>query len=431
MNGVDAMLVAAERVSGEPLTVVLYGIVRGRAPSLERLRRLVAERWGHLGRLRLRFPTAHGAVMRPYSWVLGGDCPSSQVHEWRESSSVRFQDLLAAEMASGFPRRSASALWNLFLVPRVEEDAYALVLSAHHALLDGYSLVCLFRLLCDGPASLSPDEVRPDALQPPLPRAGAPAVAHALLALARRCRDVTLAGGDRTASPVPVSGPRTARAVERVEISRAAMDAARGRRGPDGRRPFTVTEVYIAAVAHALAEQRAAARGRVGIAVPVDLRSPAEAPVLGNRVSAVRVQVRMGRSALPDVLADVAGGLRHNRARRRALGGAVALEAVAGFASRSVDLVARGLCLPSTAALTCSSLRCLEEDMELDGQPVTRVAGFGPLPPGQQVYTVLCTNADAHVLCLVSRADLAPVLPELGRAVGRHILSLGHDMKAG
>ena len=204
-------------------------------------------------------------------------------------------------------------LWELWLVDRVGEDAFALVSKTHHALVDGVSGVDISTVLFD----LEPDPPEADPPPPWFPR---PAPSAAAL----------LAGSLAERASGPVDAARTlvaaARHPERAmaEGSRAAGGlaamAAAGLAGAPpsplnvrigSHRPFawvdadlaefkaikaalggTVNDVVLAAVAGAL-RAFVIRRGRdpegieLKAMVPVSVRADAERGALGNRVAAM------------------------------------------------------------------------------------------------------------------------------------------------
>lgn len=168
------------------------------------------------------------------------------------------------------PDRPGGLLWELRLLTESGSGRRSLLLSVHHALVDGVSVGLLMRLLCDGgPGSLSPARVDGSVTVSGRIR---PSPARAAVLLPALLRGLPGPARGHGAESEPFScTSRLAQAVrvdERVVVeAREALPAGRA----------SVSQVMLAAMAGALRSVPAVLGPRprldgVVVAVPVDLR---------------------------------------------------------------------------------------------------------------------------------------------------------------
>lgn len=281
----------------------------GRRPTLDALRRSVDARLRHLPRFRQRLATPPLGLGEPY-WVDDPDFDVARHVTALAPAREPIGETRFAAICDGVLSRPLDRdrpLWEVYLVPRLEDDRVGLVVKIHHAMVDGKSAVELALLLFD----LTPDaeESPPDdwlpAAGPGAGRLALRAVADGVgeslrdaRALARAAapgsgarlthtlRRAALAVGDDLLRPAPASfvnvpiGPRRALVHHRARIA----DLAAARRAVGA----TLNDVCLAAVAGAMREL-ALARGRtprpLKAMVPVSVRADAERGDLGNRIS--------------------------------------------------------------------------------------------------------------------------------------------------
>ncbi|MFP8964700.1 wax ester/triacylglycerol synthase domain-containing protein, partial [Streptomyces nanhaiensis] len=140
---------------GVPETVGMAALFTGRPPGADALRARVGERWGGLPRLRrVLLAPAPPARLRGHRWL-----PLDRFDARRHVTAV------TAVTADGGDRAAFTALlgrlvarplpaglppWRLTLVTGADRGRFAVVLTAHHALLDGRSLEILLSSLFDG-----------------------------------------------------------------------------------------------------------------------------------------------------------------------------------------------------------------------------------------------------------------------------------------
>ena len=204
-------------------------------------------------------------------------------------------------------------LWEIWLVERVGDEAFALVNKTHHALVDGISGVDLTTVLFD----LEPDPPEPEPAPPWFPRPEPSSAALLAAALAERASapaDAARAVGEVVRAPGRVAaGARRAlgglAAMAAAGLSGAPPSPLNVRIGPHRRFAWvdgdlaefkaiksalggTINDVVLAAVAGAL-RAFAIRRGRdtegmeLRAMVPVSVRADAERGALGNRVAAM------------------------------------------------------------------------------------------------------------------------------------------------
>uniref|UniRef100_UPI002A837FC2 wax ester/triacylglycerol synthase domain-containing protein n=1 Tax=Streptomyces sp. CRN 30 TaxID=3075613 RepID=UPI002A837FC2 len=155
--------------SGQPGTIGIAALFAGDPPDLAQVRSRVGARWGRLERM---------------SWVLGQPAGPAALsgHHWSPAGPFDPADHVVATAGEGLesvltagvsrPLPADRPLWRLVVAEdATPEGEHALVLFAHHGLLDGRSLESLVRLLTD-------DAVPP---RPPVPAAPRPPAVPAAL----------------------------------------------------------------------------------------------------------------------------------------------------------------------------------------------------------------------------------------------------------
>ena len=236
-------------------------------------------------------------------------------------------------------------LWEAYLVEGLEDGLVALLTKVHHAMVDGLAAIDLAsavfdfspepQVLTPPPWTPEPEPTRLDLLRRGLeeqlthPVSGVvDLVRRTVRAPARVARQVAeVAGGLRDvldrgvlAPPGPFNrrvGPhrRFAMADAPVQTFREVKRALGG----------TVNDVVLAASAGALyrflRHRREPTRGRrLRAMVPVSIRSPSERSALGNRVSALFVDLPVGPMGPRRRLAEVVEQTRHLKESRYAVG---------------------------------------------------------------------------------------------------------------
>ncbi|MEV2254474.1 wax ester/triacylglycerol synthase domain-containing protein [Streptomyces sp. NPDC050147] len=357
----------------------LAAIFTGKQPSVEEVRRRVAERWTAMRRLNQvlhltpdagegrppRRRRAHWIVpgpFRPEQQVLAADC---ELHElWAQ--------VVNRPLPEGVPP------WRLFIVPGGSEGGFALVLVAQHVLLDGHSLAVSMRVLMDGA-----DPVRTTS-HVPRPRIPLGAVARELKAL-------TLPG---QALPTP-SPHRTVPSVAVRTLPVPTLRAAS--RHPRGTRGATPNELLISAVAGALRTHFGPPKDwpsarPVYTLVPCDLRTRENQDELGNVVTAVRV-------ALPLGLDDPVARLRVCQGALQAVPERAAVHAAALFPlAENVRRMAPWAAAPMTGrksrpsylATVTTTAKWRASSTTFQGRELRHMAGLPPLRrPGSASFLLM------------------------------------------
>ncbi|KNB53921.1 wax ester/triacylglycerol synthase domain-containing protein [Streptomyces caatingaensis] len=362
----------------------------GPAPALPALRDRVAHRWRHHARLNWSSGTGR-------SWIPGQ--PFDPVHHVNSPDNTGSLEERTARLIArpfGPPRPP----WQMHLLP-APEGGFALLLRAHHALLDGRSLLTLVQELLDGPRF-------------------APARRGRDGEGARRHRGPGLGDVLPGGRPLPFHGPVDARrAVAWSRVTAGELAAAREAL-PSGR--ASANAVFLAATAGAL--RGAGATGRlpflpgVSAMVPVDVRADEDGALLGNHYATVRVP--LPPHARPHRrLAAVDRWTRrvalHERARAQA-------RAVAGTAGRPGPLTrALGRYVDSSlySSLLCSSLSDRGGPRTLGSAALTGLSLLPALSPGHPlVVSMVRDAAGAATLTVVTdhaHRALAGRLPALLR----------------
>ncbi|MDG9703510.1 wax ester/triacylglycerol synthase domain-containing protein [Streptomyces sp. DH37] len=395
---------------GVPETVGMAALFTGGPPDPDGLRARVEERWGGLPRLRrVLLRPAAPARLRGHRWLpldrfdtrrhvvdadadAGGEAVSTgRTGSDGSTGSDGFTALLGRLVTRPLP--AGLPPWRLTLVPRAGRGRFAVVLTAHHALLDGRSLEILLSRLFDGTPGRGGrtgggvEAVR--ALRAAHPEPGRPGMPL----------------GPGRALPLP-AGPRPLPDLAWTEVDADAVRAARrALPGPGA----TLNEVLLAAAAGALRAVHGdpdrwpgAPRPLYG-SFPVDLRTPEEDRMLGTAVSAVRVP-------LPVTVADPRERLAACRGALTAFGpvrgGADTVRRAVGAAGRlgpwAVRLLAALSCSPGFCPVTCLAFGWPRGPWSLDGRPLERIVPLPPVLAPGTVCLALTDCAGAYTLSAVT-----------------------------
>ncbi|MGI5341528.1 wax ester/triacylglycerol synthase domain-containing protein [Streptomyces sp. CA-181903] len=402
MPPLDAWLHRHQSSGAVCMTVALLARFTGPAPEPDGLRSLVEKRWSGYGRLRL---------------VVGG----AERPEWPRWTSGAWPDPVRHVIVApdGPPEEHVARLlarplgperppWRLHLLPGgAGEDGFALLLRAHHALLDGRSLLALVRDLLDGPPAV-PGQARailPAPRRRPL---------HALSDLLPRAR------------PLPFHGPVDARrAVAWRRVTGAELDAARDAL-PSGR--ASANAVFLAGAAGAL--RTAEATGRLpflpGVCamVPVDVRPVGEAAVLGNHYATVRVPLPAGGGP-GQRLAVVDGFTRRAATRERARAQALAVAASSRRHGPVTDALGRYVDSPLYASVLCSSLAERTGPLALGAARLTGLSLLPPLSPGHPLALTMTRDTTGATLAVITDHGRRALADRLAALLREEILALG------
>ncbi|MBP2401383.1 wax ester/triacylglycerol synthase domain-containing protein [Streptomyces syringium] len=388
--------------SGEHLcmTTGLLTWFEGPPPPLSELRERVRRRWGAYPRLRLVPPAASAASAWP-RWTPGPEFDAAaHVTAGPEGGHATPEAETALLMAR--PLAPVRPPWQLHLLP--SPGGFALLIRAHHALLDGTSMATLLRSLLDASAA-------------PLPgsgarRAHAPSAAPTRRALTRALTDVL-----PKARPLPFHGPVDARRVLSFErVPKATLSAARDTL-PSGR--ASTNAVFLAATAAALRTAGLAGRWPLlpGVCamVPVDVRTTEEAGVLGNHYATIRVPLPTHRRAARR-LAAVDSFTRRAALQGRAQAQALLVSRTRRRNGRLTDVLGRYVASPFYSSLLCSSLATYTGPLALGAASLVAVSLLPTLSTGHPVVVTMSlhdANAVVAVMTDHQHRSLAPRLSGL------------------
>lgn len=396
--------------NGLPGTIGIAGVFPGEPFDLAQVRSRVRDRWGALERMSL--------VLQPPS----GPAAVSG-HRWRTARpfdpvahiTATDQDLEAL-LTDGVSHRlpSERPLWRLLVARN------ALVLFAHHALLDGRSLETVFRLLMDGAAPAPPRG--PAAVDPTATVRQRPPVSAA--AVGRELRRIGALG-----RPLPTASAGGVRpSVALVELDPQVMRTAR--RQPAGGRGATLNELLLSTYAGALRGCHGPLRAWPGgsnpfyATVPVDLRNRRTAQQLGNGVTVLRMplplDVESPVARLEACQEQVAGFDRRCDAHRAIL---PALQGAARTVPWLAGVMARRLARPELTTSLCTAFKWRDHPSHLHGRLLTRVIPLPQLSPPGTANLCLVHTADAYTLTVVSHARAGDA-EMLGAAISRELEAL-------
>lgn len=394
MRSTDAVLAAIQESAETALTIAAVAVFPGPAPTPASLRARVQHRFAAIERLRLRPETdARGRLRRPYAWLRADEFDAARhVTDAKLLPGQRLDDLLAELIGRGMPETPDAPLWEVHVVPDAEPGHHALVLRAHHALLDGSSLFTALRLLGDDPPGEPPSPA--DHATEPRPQADARSMAHAVHGMLRRAGSY--------ACNVPV---QTGRIVLSRELPGSTMDAARD--ALPGERS-SANDVFLAAVTAALAAHPellgdAPRTDRVYVGVPVDLRDLDTRHALGNHVSAVRVRLPLGETDASARLRDVRRQMNDNKRLARAQGLARLTGGVSGLGLPVVRGLARqALRDDPRITLNATLPQWGRERFVMDGRTARSVFVVSCLAPRSGLIPALTRYGAGYTLCLTT-----------------------------
>ncbi|GHG49737.1 wax ester/triacylglycerol synthase domain-containing protein [Streptomyces griseocarneus] len=380
----------------------------GAPPPLAALRERVADRWGAYDRLRLTPDVAAAGPRAWPGWVEGPPfVTEAHVVRGPGGAGAPVEAVVAQLLAQ--PLGGSRPPWRLHLLSA--PGGFALLLRAHHALLDGVSLVTLLRALLDsaapalpGPRSRRESTARADS---PAPRA-----AWALADMVPRGR------------PLPFHGAvDSRRTVAWSRLSMADVGAARDAL-PSGR--ASVNAVFLAATAGAL--RTAGVTGRLPLPgvcamVPVDVRTAEEAAVLGNRYATVRVPLPLGGDARRR-LAAVDGFTRRAALKERARAQARLVASRPRRHGLLGDVLGRYADSPFYSSLLCSSGATHAGPLVLGDARLAGLAGLPPLSPGHPLAVTMFVHDATAVVTVVTDHGHHRLADRLAALIGAEVLAL-------
>ncbi|MFQ6399169.1 wax ester/triacylglycerol synthase family O-acyltransferase [Nocardia sp. KC 131] len=322
------------------LGIGAVAIISGAAPKRAEFTEAITERLAHNTRLRQRIHRAPFDLIAPV-WEDDPNFDVARHIRWtalpEPGDEKTLFELIATELAERLDRDHP--LWQCTVVEHLADDRWALIVRAHHSLVDGVSGISLFEGFCDPPAG--------ETLARPPTRDHEPSSATGLFELAVK----TLR--------MPIDAPRfvvgTLRSLAPIAMAAIGPAAESSLNGPIGQQRryvavrtsfaevrdigeafgVTVNDTVLAAVASAyralLSDRGEALTGdKLRILVPVSMRPTDAKYVLDNRVSVL----------LPHLPIDIADpverlGTIHDRmTEHKAKGGAQAENSILAVAAR-------------------------------------------------------------------------------------------------
>lgn len=434
----DELLCGTNARPEPPIGMAL--LFTGQPPSLDELRDRVAERWGAI-------PLMRRSLLRPGqpSWL--------RRHRWQETGNIdlrvhvtevrtavpchgmddtAFTDLLACLVTE--PVFDGPPPWRLRLVhPGPEQgpqERFAVILTAHHSLMDGRSLERLLSGLLDGGTERG--STAGSVRAAPTSRGTVPARAAPAGwgKSADRPLDALRLGG---ALPFPSGPPRPERDFAWVGLPTDTVRAARRALPGLG---ATFNELVLAASAGALRAVHGPPDCWPGAARPlhgrfsVDLRTPEQSEELGNIVSVVRL-------ALPVAIDDSRERLRACRDLLAGLGplhGAHTathlVNAVARLGPWGLRLLIKWAGSPRWAPVACTVIRWPRGPWSLKGAPLERVIPLAPVQTPNTIGVSLTEYERAFTLTVTGHTP-AGHTRKLADAFGQELASLAHSTPAG
>ncbi|WP_280368588.1 wax ester/triacylglycerol synthase family O-acyltransferase [Nocardia wallacei] len=206
-------------------------------------------------------------------------------------SDAALCELIALELTGRLDRDHP--LWEAVMVDHLADDRWAMIVKAHHSMVDGVSGITLFESFCDAaadrpePGRASADRAAPGVRQWIGQVARLPYTAPRAAVRSARTLVPVLLAAVTPSSGTSLNGPIGRQ--RRYAVARASLPEMREIGAAFG---VTINDVAVAALAAAYRRLLAArgerpTRGAVRILVPVSMRVANAKSVLDNRVSAM------------------------------------------------------------------------------------------------------------------------------------------------
>lgn len=398
--------------NGMPGTIGIAGLFPADGPpfDLAWLRARVRERWGGLERMNLTLrPPAGPAAFSGHRWAVRPFDPAAHIAMDDRDLNTLLTDAVSRPLPEDRP------LWRLLVTERAGESGErAVVLLAHHALLDGRSLETLFRLLMD--------DARPP--RPPVPGAAPARRPVRTAGVGRELRIIGARGRALPAAPTEDYAP----SVAVVGLDAPVMRAAR--RQPEAGRGATLNELLLSSFAGALrARYGPLSAWPAGPApffgtVPVDLRGRHDAHRLGNGVTALRIPLPVDLDSpvarLRACQEEVAAFDHRCDAHRAIL---PPLLATARAMPWLAQVMARRLARPELTTSLCTAFKWRDNPSRLHGRTLARVVPLPQLATPGTANLCLVHCADTYTLTVVSHLRTGDA-EAIGGAVARELAAV-------
>ncbi|MGW5644441.1 wax ester/triacylglycerol synthase domain-containing protein [Saccharopolyspora sp. NPDC003752] len=375
----DFLSATEELLAGGVEPAGVAALFSGEPPDMTELRERVAERWGPFSRLRRVLPAQESRLRRRRWTALDRFDPRQQVVE---GDDLELEALLSSLVVQPLPRDIPP--WRLHLVRRPSGDGFALVLIAHHAVLDMESCKILFCHLLDGPA----------------PRARARTGAAPESPSFRRTAMSTLRN-------VLVGGRSLPAADPEPELACASVDAGQLRavRSALPGEGVTPTEALLAAATGAVRSvfgrpyNWPGKPGELYAVVPKNRRTGQNAQELGNILTGVRVPLPVAEDRPEERLAACRGVL----GRADSVDGAARLlDAALTLGPWALRAATALLTSAHFASVQCTTLRWTPGAWALGGARLRRVVAMPDIPAPGTISVSLVGFADSLSLSVLS-----------------------------
>jgi WS/DGAT/MGAT family acyltransferase len=431
-------------------SAVFAGPDHGERPTLEALRARVASRLNDVSWCRWRLEPAPLGLSEP-RWVEDRSFDlRTHVRALSDPDEPVSYEAFA-EMRDGLlsePMDLRRAMWQIFLVPRLEDGRVALIGKIHHALVDGIAALQIVGLVADdaaGAATGAAVACRPAGDHGTVGwaveemthtvgegvralRASAGAVVHprasARGALGRAARMVGAAREDilprapASALNVPI-GPR--RSLVGYHASRRDVRAARSGGG-------TINDIGLAVVAgalRALAERLGAPpREPLKAMVPVSMRRPSETGP-GNRFAMVAIQLPVHLRSAQERLAWIRAGTRRLKDTGRADGVDTLVRASTLIPPWLRSPVVRLMSSPRTFNLTVSQSPGPRDAIHVLGCEMEEVYSVVPLADRHALAIGMVRYRRELFFGCYADPDALPEIDELPELLEAAMLELG------
>jgi diacylglycerol O-acyltransferase len=459
LSGLDATFLNAENPN-TPMNVIGTMIFEGQ-PDLtyDTLMGRLRERLPNLPLLRRRVVEAPLGIDRPV-WIDDAefDVRNHVLRVMAPSPGGRRElaQLVARTAAEPLDRREP--LWQLWLVEGLEDDRTALILKAHHAVMDGVSGAGLIVQLFDGAEQFATAGADPlldtRADLPQLARHALERVPERISDQASALREVGSAlirfatnrsdeeeafpeGSSYTAPESPFNASLSPR--RSVGYARNSLDAVKRIRESLG---GTINDVVLAACTEALRNYLAASDqlpDRALVAgVPVSTRDFERDGLGGNRVSAMRVELPVH---IEDPIERYEAVRLNARTAKRlhAVLGARTVESLAELMSPALTRAAIGLYSrlglaelhPPFVNLAISNVAGPQVALSMCGSPLESIHPHGPLMEGVALNITVTSYAGSLGIGVLGCKRAVPHAEELADGIADAIERLAKDAEEG
>jgi WS/DGAT/MGAT family acyltransferase len=419
-------------------------------PTLEVLRARVASRLPEVPWCRWRLEPAPLGLAEP-RWV-DDDAFDLTAHvrllgaPGAPMSYTEFEALRDEVLSEPLDR--SRALWQIFLVPRLEDGRVGMVGKIHHALVDGIAALQVVRLVADAPPDtpFSPSAV-PDAGPPQgrlgwavdgltrtagdgvraaraaataaiRPRGTARAAVQGTMNLLRASREDVLPRAPASALNVPI-GPR--RTLVGYHARREDVRAARA----GGGTPNDIGLTVVAGALRELAIRRAEIpEAPLKVMVPVSMRRIGESGA-GNRIAMVQLRLPVDAASRAERL----GRVREQTARLRGSGradGAQTLYGAGGLLPAPLrSPVVRAMASPRVFNLTVSNSPAPRGTINVLGCEMQELYSVVPIPPGHALAIGLVRYRQELFFGCYADPEALPDIGELPALLETELRGLG------